>query len=44
MDFTPNIGPAEIIKKCALGGTCFRDIYSGVNERFIKITEKNSKI
>ena len=36
MNFRPNIGPAEIIKKCALGGTCFRDIYSGVNERFYK--------
>ena len=32
----PNISPVEIIKKGAFGGTYFRDIYSGVNDKFYK--------
>ena len=36
MDFEPNITPVEIIKKGAFGGTYFRNIYSGVNNRFYK--------
>ena len=30
MKFKPNISPVDLIKKGAFGGTCFRDIYSGV--------------
>ena len=36
MDFEPNITPAEIIEKGAFGGSYFRNIYSGVNNRFYK--------
>ena len=36
MDFKPNIGPVEVIKKGAFGGTYFRDIYSSVNDKFYK--------
>ena len=36
MDFRPNISPAEVIKKGAFGSCCFRDIYSGVNDKFYK--------
>ena len=36
MDFSPNISPFEVIKKGAFGGTYFRDIYSGVNDKFYK--------
>ena len=32
----PNISPVEIIKKGAFGSTNFRDIYSGVNDKFYK--------
>ena len=31
MDFRANKRPVEVIKKGALGGTYFREIYSGVN-------------
>ena len=43
MDFKPNISPVEIIKKGAFGGTYFRDIYSGVNDRFYKNCWKEFK-
>ena len=43
MDFKPNISPLEIIKKDAFGGTYFRDIYSGVNDRFYKNSWKGFK-
>ena len=33
MNFSPNKTPIETIKEGALGGTYFRDIYSGVNEK-----------
>ena len=36
MDFRPNVTPVEVIKKCAFGGTYFRDIYSGANGKFYK--------
>ena len=36
MDFGPYVSPVEVIKKGAFGGTYFRDIYSGVNDRFYK--------
>ena len=34
MNFNPNKTPIEKIKEGAFGGTCFRDIYSGVNEKW----------
>ena len=49
IDFGANKTPVEIIKEGAFGGTCFRDIYSGVNDKwyrkkrfkeFIKIMER----
>ena len=43
MDFKLNISPVEIIKKGAFGGTYFRDIYSGVNDRFYKNSWKEFK-
>ena len=33
MNFSPNKTPIETIKEGALGGTYFRDIYSGINEK-----------
>ena len=36
MEFNPNKRPAEIIKKGAFGRTYFRDIYSGINEKWYK--------
>ena len=39
----PNISPVEIIKKGAFGGTYYRDIYSGVNDRFYKSSWKEFK-
>ena len=36
MDFSPNKTPIEIIKEGSFGGTYFRDIYSGINERWYK--------
>ena len=36
MDFGPNVSIAKIIKKSAFGGTYFRNIYSGVNDKFYK--------
>ena len=36
MDFGTNICPAEVIKKDAFGGTYFRNIYAGVNNKFYK--------
>ena len=34
MDFGANKTPVEEIKEGAFGGTCFRDIYSGVNGKW----------
>ena len=36
MKFSPNKTPIEIIKEGAFGGTYFRDIYSGINEKSYK--------
>ena len=36
MDFRPNITPIEVIKKGAFRGTCFRDIYSGINGKWYR--------
>ena len=43
MDFGANISPVEVIKKCAFGGTYFRDIDSGVNDKFYKDSWKEFK-
>ena len=36
MDFSPNKTPIEVIRKGAFGGTYFRNIYSGINEKWYK--------
>ena len=36
MKFNPNKTLIEIIKEGAFGGTYFRDIYSGINEKSYK--------
>ena len=36
MNFSSNKTPIEIIKEAAFGGTYFRDIYSGINEKRYK--------
>ena len=36
MDFGANKTPVEIIKEGAFEGTYFRDIYSGVNDKWYK--------
>ena len=36
MDFRANITPIEVIREDAFGGTYFRDIYSGINEKSYK--------
>ena len=36
MDFGANKTPVEVIKERALGGTYFRDIYSGINGEWYK--------
>ena len=33
MEFSPNKIPVEIIKEGAFGGTYFRGIYPGINEK-----------
>ena len=43
MDFGPSISPVEVIKKGAFGGTYFRNIYSGVNDKFYKNSWKEFK-
>ena len=40
MDFKPNITPIEVIKIGAFGGSYFRDIYSGINDKWYKKTWK----
>ena len=34
MDFSTNKTPVEMIKEGSFGGTYFRDIYSGVNDKY----------
>ena len=41
MDFSPNKTPIEVIKEGAFGGTFFRDIYSGINEKGTKTHGKS---
>ena len=36
MNFSPNRTPTEIIKEGACGGTYFRDICSGINEKWYR--------
>ena len=36
MDFSPNKTPIEVIREGVFGGTCFRNIYSGINDRWYK--------
>ena len=36
MSFGPNITPTEVINEGAFGSTYFRDIYSGINEKWYK--------
>ena len=36
MDFAAKKAPVEVIKEAAFRGTCFRDIYSGVNGKWYK--------
>ena len=36
MDFRSNITTIEVIKKGAFGGTYFRDIYSGIDEKWYR--------
>ena len=36
MNLSPNKTPIEIIKGGAFGGTCFRNIYSGINKKWCK--------
>ena len=43
MKFNPNISPIDVTTKGAFGGTCFRNIYSNVHNKFIKIHGKNLK-
>ena len=40
MDFSPNKAPIEIIKEGAFDGTYFRNIYSGINEKWYKHSRK----
>ena len=34
--FSPNKTPIEVVRSGAFGGACFRDIYSGINEKWYK--------
>ena len=36
MDFEANKTPIVVIREVAFGGTYFRDIYSSVNEKWLK--------
>ena len=40
MNFSPNKTPIEIIKEGTFGGTYFKDIYSGINEKWYKNSKK----
>ena len=43
MDFRPNLSPVEVIKKGAFDDTYFRDIYSGVNDKWYRSSWKEFK-
>ena len=36
MNFGPNKTPVEVIREGTFGGTYFRNIYSGINEKWYK--------
>ena len=36
MTFSPSKTPIEVIREGAFGGTYFRDIYYGINEKWYK--------
>ena len=36
MNFSPNKTPIEVIREGTFGGTYFRDIYSGINQKWYK--------
>ena len=36
MDFSPRKTPIEVIRQGVSGGTYFRDIYCGINEKWYK--------
>ena len=36
MTFSPNKTPIEVIREGSFGGTYFKDIYSGINEKWYK--------
>ena len=40
MEFNPNKTSIEVIRKAAFGGTYFRNIYSGINEKWYKYSWK----
>ena len=40
MNFSPNKTPFEVIREGAFGGTCFRDIYSGISGKWYKSSWK----
>ena len=40
MDFNPNKTTIEVIREGAFGRTYFRDIYSGINEKWYKNSSK----
>ena len=40
MEFGANKTPVEVIKEGAFEGTYFRDIYSGVNNRWYRKSQK----
>ena len=40
MDFSPDKTPIEVIKEGTFGGTYFRDIYFGINEKWYKNSQK----
>ena len=43
MDFGPNVCPVEVIKKGTFGDNYFRNIYSGVHDKFYKSIWKDFK-
>ena len=36
MHFSPNKTPIDVIREGVFGGTCFRNNYSGINDRWYK--------
>ena len=36
MDFSPNKTPILILKEGGFGGTYFRDVYSNINQKWLK--------